>query len=149
MLNRKYRNITSNHKMFKTYQKKFTKLIHGYNKALDEDDIIRGRFHVLQIRTRFEEFDDGSGGILHAVVRCFDKKTRQYKDYCFKYAPWFSTLHWHFSMDIINKFIVEDVQWDIREAQKDKTDYLSIKDYKFDDNDNKHLAISLYSLVNY
>lgn len=138
-------------KKYKQYQNKFTKLIHKYNKALDEDDLWLGRFHILQVRSRWEWFDDNSGGILHTVVRCFDKKTRQYKDYCVQYAPWMRTINWKIGMEILNNFIVDVINvWDEtpnpRESVKDWT---NINDYKTDNNDNEHLSLSLYILQSY
>ena len=138
-------------KKYKQYQNKFTKLIHKYNKALDEDDLWLGRFHMLQVRSRWEAFEDNSGGILHAVIRCFDKKTRQYKDYCVQYAPWMRTINWKIGMEILNNFIVDVINvWDEtpnpRESVKDWT---NINDYKTDDNDNEHLSLSLYILQSY
>ena len=138
-------------KKYKQYQNKFTKLIHKYNKALDEDDLWLGRFHILQVRSGWEWFDDNSGGILHTVVRCFDKKTRQYKDYCVQYAPWMRTINWKIGMEILNNFIVDVINvWDEtpnpRESVKDWT---NINDYKTDDNDNEHLSLSLYILQSY
>ena len=138
-------------KKYKQYQNKFTKLIHKYNKALDEDDLWLGRFHILQVRSRWEWFDDNSGGILHTVVRCFDKKTRQYKDYCVQYAPWMRTINWKIGMEILNNFIVDVINvWDEtpnpRESVKDWT---NINDYKTDNNDNEHLSLSLYMLQSY
>ena len=99
----------NNGKLYKQYQRKFTKFVRAYNKSLNKDELWKGRFQAFQIRSRWEEFDDGSGGILHAVIRCFDKKTRKYKDFTFSYAPYYSTLHWHYGMDILNHFIVEDI----------------------------------------
>ena len=130
-------------KLYKKYQRKFTKLIHKYNKAIDEDELWLGRFHMAQVRSRWEYFEDGSGGILHAVIRCFDKKTRQYKDYCFEYAPWMSTIHWHIQMDILNKFIVEDIDvWkENPNPREDKRDWTKINDYKLDDNSDKNVSI--------
>ena len=138
-------------KKYKQYQNKFTKLIHKWNKSLDEDNLWLGRFHILQVRSGWEWFDDNSGGILHTVVRCFDKKTRQYKDYCVQYAPWMRTINWKIGMEILNNFIVDVINvWDEtpnpRESVKDWT---NINDYKTDDNDNEHLSLSLYILQSY
>ena len=139
-----------NQELYHKYQKKLTKLVHDYNKALDKDDLWRGRFHTLQVRSRWESFDDGSGGLIHAVIRCFDKKTRKYKDFTFIYAPYLSTLYWHYSMDILNHFIVEDINpWKNDNPREDTTDYTKIHDYKLNNNSNKHLSISLYQLVDY
>ena len=138
-------------KLYKKYQRQFTNLIHQYNKAIDEDDLWLGRFHILQVRSKWESFNDNSGGILHAVVRCFDKKTRQYKDYCVEYAPWMFAIHWHIQMDILNTFIVEDIDvWkEEPNPRQNIKDWTKINDYKLNDNDNAHLAISTWQLQKY
>ena len=138
-------------KLYRKYQNNFTKLIHEYNKAMDEDELWLGRFHILQVRSRWEYFEDGSGGILHAVIRCFDKKTRQYKDYCTEYAPWMRTIHWHIQMDILNKFIVEDLDvWKEKpNPREDVRDWTYINDYKYDGNSNEDLSISIWQMQKY
>lgn len=138
-------------KVYKRYQNKFTKLLREWNKALDKDELWLGRFHILQIRSRWECFDDESGGILHAVVRCFDKKTRQYKDYCIQYAPWMHTINWKLGMEIINTFIVEDINvWkENPNPREDVQDWRNINDYKLDGNSDKDLSISTWTLQKY
>lgn len=138
-------------KRYKKYQRKFTKLIQQYNKAIDKDDLWLGRFHMIQIRSRWEAFDDNSGGILHAVIRCFDKKTRQYKDYFITYAPWMRTIHWHIQMDILNQFVVEDIDvWkENPNPRKSVKDWTKINDYKLDKNSNEDLFFSTWQLQKY
>lgn len=138
-------------KVYKRYQNKFTKLLREWNKALDKDELWLGRFHILQIRSRWECFDDESGGILHAVVRCFDKKTRQYKDYCTEYAPWMHTINWKIGMEILNTFIVEDIDvWrENPNPREDVQDWRNINDYKLDGNSDKDLSISTWTLQKY
>ena len=138
-------------KLYKKYQNDFAKLLHKYNKAIDEDELWLGRFHILQIRSKWEYFEDGSGGILHAVIRCFDKKTRQYKDYFTEYAPWMRTIHWNIQMDILNTFIVEDLDvWkENPNPREDVRDWTQINDYKYDGNSDKDLSISTWQLQKY
>ena len=138
-------------KKYKQYQNKFTKLLHEWNKSLDEDNLWLGRFHVLQVRSKWEWFDDNSGGILHAVIRCFDKKTRQYKDYCVQYAPWMHTINWKIGMEILNTFIVEDIDvWrENPNPREDVQDWRNINDYKLDGNSDKDLSISTWTLQKY
>ena len=139
-------------KMRKQYQRSFTRLLRETNKAIKEDELWLGRVEVRQISARWEEFEDGSGGVLHAVLRCIDKKTRQYKDYCFEYAPWRVNLHWHISMDILNKFFVEDLDvWrtgdprnEIFNWNKIPVDPKALEKTKW-----KNLSISLYQLCKY
>lgn len=139
-------------KMRKEYQRQFTKLIRRTNKAIREDDLWLGRVEVRQIGVRWEEFEDGSGGILHVVLRCIDKKTRQYKDYCLEYAPWMRTINWKISMDVLNKFFVEDLDvWrtgnprdEVFNWTKISVDPKALEKTKWSD-----LSISLYQLVKY
>ena len=139
-------------KMRKEYQRQFTRKLREVNKVIREDDLWLGRVEVRQISARWEEFEDGSGGVLHAVLRCIDKKTRQYKDYCLEYAPWMRTFSWKMSMDILNKFFVEDLDvWrtgnprdEIFDWTKVPIDPKALKRTKWRD-----LSISLYQLVKY
>lgn len=139
-------------KMRKEYQRQFTQKLREANKAIREDDLWLGRVEVRQISARWEEFEDGSGGILHTVLRCIDKKTQQYKDYCLEYAPWMRTINWKMSMDILNKFFVEDLDVWGTENPKDEIfdwtkvpiDPKALKRTKWRD-----LSISLYQLCKY
>ena len=139
-------------KMRKEYQRQFTRKLREANRAIREDELWLGRVEVRQISARWEEFSDGSGGILHTVLRCIDKKTRQYKDYCLEYAPWLRTMNWKISMDILNKFFVEDLDvWrtgdprnEIQDWTKVPVDSKALEKTKWRD-----LSISLYQLVKY
>ena len=139
-------------KMRKEYQRQFTQKLREANKVIREDNLWLGRVEIRQISARWEEFEDGSGGILHTVLRCIDKKTRQYKDYCLEYAPWMRTFSWKMSMDILNKFFVEDLDvWrtgnprdEIFDWTKVPIDPKALKRTKWRD-----LSISLYQLVKY
>lgn len=114
-------------KMRKQYQREFTKLLRRANKIIREDDLWLGRVEVRQISARWEEFEDGSGGILHTILRCIDKKTRQYKDYCLEYAPWMRTIHWKISMEILNKFFVEDLDvWRTGDPRNEIQDWTKV-----------------------
>ena len=64
-------------KMRKKYQRKFTNLLREANNAIKDDELWLGRVEVRQISARWQRFEDNSGGILYAVLRCIDKKTRQ------------------------------------------------------------------------
>lgn len=139
-------------KMRKEYQRQFTRKLREANKVIREDNLWLGRVEVRQISARWEEFEDGSGGILHTVLRCIDKKTRQYKDYCLEYAPWMRTINWKISYDILNKFFVEDLDvWrtenlrdEIFDWTKVSIDPKALKRTKWRD-----LSISLYQLCKY
>ena len=139
-------------KMRKEYQRQFTKKLREANRAIREDNLWLGRVEVRQISARWEEFSDGSGGILHTILRCIDKKTQQYKDYCLEYAPWIRTMNWKISMDILNKFFVEDLDvWrtgnprdEIQDWTKIPVDPKALEKTKWRD-----LSISLYQLCKY
>ena len=139
-------------KMRKEYQRQFTRLLRQANRVIREDDLWLGRVEVRQISARWEEFSDGSGGVLHTVLRCIDKKTRQYKDYCLEYAPWMNTINWKISMEILNKFFVEDLDvWRTGNPQKEIQDWTKIPvDSKALEHTKwRDLSISLYQLVKY
>ena len=139
-------------KMRKEYQRQFTKKLREANRAIREDNLWLGRVEVRQISARWEEFSDGSGGILHTVLRCIDKKTRQYKDYCLEYAPWIRTMNWKISYDILNKFFVEDLDvWRTGNPREEVQDWTKVPiDTKaLEHTQRRDLAISLYQLVKY
>ena len=112
--------MTKSKRKYKIYKNKFAKLIKEYNQAIINDDLWCGRFEMRIIRSRWEWFEDDSGGILHCIIRCFDKKTEQYKDFFTEYAPWIRSIHWRIGMDILNTFIVEDI--DVWKNENPRTD---------------------------
>ena len=140
-------------KMRKEYQRQFTRLLRRANRVIREDDLWLGRVEVRQISARWEKFEDGSGGILHTVLRCIDKKTRQYKDYCLEYAPWMNTINWKISMEILNRFFVEDLDvWrtgnpdnEIQDWTKVPVDPKALEHTQW----RRDLSTSLYQLVKY
>ena len=139
-------------KMRKEYQRQFTRKLREVNKIIREDNLWLGRVEVRQISARWKEFEDGSGGILYTILRCIDKKTRQYKDYCLEYSPWIRTMNWKISYDVLNKFFVEDLDvWatgnprdEIFDWTKVPVDPKALKRTKWRD-----LSISLYQLCKY
>jgi hypothetical protein len=138
--------------MRKEYQRKFTKLLRWINKTIREDYLWLGRVEVRQISASWQEFEDGSGGILHTVLRCIDKKTRQYKDYYLEYAPCIRTINWKISMDILNKFFVEDLDvWRTGSPRDEIFDWtkVPIDSKALEHTKKKDLAISLYQMVKY
>ena len=139
-------------KMRKEYQRQFTRKLREINKVIKEDDLWLGRVEVRQISARWEEFEDGSGGILYTILRCIDKKTRQYKDYCLEYAPWMKTINWKISYDILNKFFVKDLDvWRTGNPRDEIFDWTKIPvDSKaFKKTKWRDLSISLYQLCKY
>ena len=139
-------------KMRKEYQRQFTRKLRETNKVIREDNLWLGRVEVRQISARWEEFSDGSGGILHTILRCIDKKTRQYKDYCLEYAPWIRTMNWQISYDILNEFFVEDLDvWETGNPRDEIFDWTKVPvDPKaLEKTKWRDLSISLYQLCKY
>ena len=94
-------------KLRKKYQHKLNKLIRELNKEIENDSLWNGRFVFHIINSNFERFEDGSGGLLYAIIRGYDKKTKYYKDYSLDYVP-----HLFFTgfnvWKIGNRFITND-----------------------------------------
>jgi hypothetical protein len=58
----------------------------------------------------------------------YDKKTGFYHDYWLEYAPYFATIDWQISMDIINDFIVNDLKvWEYEDPYNEIKDWTKIK----------------------
>lgn len=139
-------------KMRKKYQQKFTQLLRETNDAIKNDELWLGRVEVRQISARWQRFSDNSGGILYAVLRCIDKKTRQYKDYCIEYAPYIRTMKWKISMDILNTFFVEDLDvWRTGNPREEIFNWnkIPVDPKALEHTGWKDLSISLYQLCKY
>lgn len=139
-------------KMRKKYQRKFTQLLRETNDVIKNDELWLGRVEVRQISARWQRFEDNSGGILYTVLRCIDKKTRQYKDYCLEYAPWIKTIHWKISMDILNTFFVEDLDvWRTGNPRKEIFNWnkIPVDPKALEKTKWRDLSISLYQLCKY
>ena len=109
------------------YQQKLNREIRLLNKNIAEDDLWNGRFIFFQKDASFSTFEDKSGGLLYAIIRCYDKKTAYYCDYRLEYAPWLHGIKYKLFMDIANDFIVEKANvWDY-DPRKDKTNYNLIR----------------------
>lgn len=93
--------------MRKNYQRKFNKVVRALNRNIANDDLWRGRFYFFQKDMRFEEFEDHSGGMMHIVMRGYDKKTGYYKDFIIEWAPYL-TFGGHRIWEMANHFIAED-----------------------------------------
>ena len=144
--------MTKSKRKFKAYHNKFAKLIKEYNKVIVDDDLWLGRFEMRIIRSRWEWFSDDSGGVLHCVIRCFDKKTEQYKDFFTEYAPWIRTIHWRIGMEILNKFIVEDIDvWKNEKPREEKQDWskVEIPKYLLGFNSDEAISYGYHRLVKY
>lgn len=117
------------YKMRKAYQRKLNKRIRALNKNIENDDLWRGRFVFLQMRTDWYEFEDKSGGELRVIIRAYDRRTGYYKDYIMDYAPWLHSFDWHLSVDVANAFITNDAlvwQADPRPSLENVIDYRQI-----------------------
>ena len=120
-------------KLRKKYQRKLNKVVRDINKSIEEDTLWNGRFVFHIMVTNFERFSDNSGGMLHTIIRGYDKKSKVYKDYRLQYVP-FLRLAKADVWQIANRFITEDTDtWHngnnpYKEA---KIDYTKIK---IDDN---------------
>ena len=64
----------------KVHQRAVNKFIRSLNKALEEDELWKGRFYCRQTSTAFEVYFDRSGGILHFRLRFYDKQKKEYFD---------------------------------------------------------------------
>lgn len=96
-------------KLRKRYQRALNRAIKDLNKNIAGDNLWKGRFYFFQKDARWEEFSDGSGGLLHAYIRGYDKATGYYKDFSLEYAPFLSFNAWHI-WSFGNAFITEDVR---------------------------------------
>lgn len=74
------------------------------NRVIEEDPLWRGRFYVTQLQSDMERFEDGSGGIIRALIQMKDRKTG------ITFEKWYSgfDMNWEFWIDF-NSFILEKV----------------------------------------
>jgi hypothetical protein len=113
--------------MRRDYQRAFTKKLRELNKACEDDDLWLGRFVVRQLRSEWYQFEDNSGGFLIIILRVYDKKTDYYKDYRIEYSKHRKTINWVLSMDIMNTFIVEDLDvWRKENPRKEIKDWRKV-----------------------
>ena len=96
-------------KLHKKYQRLFTKELKYINNSLKKDDLWKGRFYVMQRKCSFYDFPDQSGTVMTIHLRCYDHITNYYKDYVIDYAPYYPTNLWKLHMDIMNTFIVKNL----------------------------------------
>ena len=79
-------------------------------------------------------------------------QTKQYKDYCIEYAPYIHTMTWKISMDILNKFFVEDLDvWRTENPRNEIFDWtkVSVDPKALEKTKWCDLSISLYQLCKY
>jgi hypothetical protein len=113
----------------KRHQRAINKVVRELNKQIENDSLWRGRFVVRQIRSNFTTFEDGSGAVLVAILRFYDKKTGITDDIyvdSFAFTMWGgSRVFW-----VMNEFIVNTCDvWNSKneDPRKDNTDYRTIK----------------------
>lgn len=92
-------------------------------RGLIKDPLWRGRFYVRRLRSKFELFEDGSGGLLYVLIRFYDKKTHKHME------KWTDALDMQNNMFIwMNNFIVDEVKvWENEDPYNDHTDWLKHK----------------------
>ena len=86
------------------YHKEAIAIMRELNRQLKADSRINGRFMVMSKTEQFELFEDGSGGLLYILVRCYDRAHDEYKDYWWEFAPYINTCEWDLCMQILNDF---------------------------------------------
>lgn len=91
--------------------------------GIKKDPLWQGRFYVRRLCSKFELFEDGSGGLLYVKIRFYDRKTHMKKDI------WTDALDMQNNMFIwMNNFIVEDVKvWEKETPYDDPPTWLKRK----------------------
>lgn len=97
------------------------------NRCIRNDDLWLGRFYITIEQDDMEWFDDGSGGLMHALIIMHDRKTGR------ELARWYNGLDmdWLFWRDF-NNFIVEycDVWHEQPDIRFNRIDYRKRKNRK-------------------
>ena len=110
------------------HHKALVKEVRRFNKSIENDNLWKGRFYLRLLFEHFEKFDDGSGGIIYAILRYYDKKTGFYKDYTLDYMKYPTNL---FNSQIWmkgNDFITKDANiWGNENPYEDNTDYRKVR----------------------
>lgn len=115
-------------KMRKKYQSGLRHLIKDLNKNIENDTLWNGRYVFHIVLTHFERFEDGSGGLLYAVVRGYDKADGYFSDYMVEYAPYLYGCNFDI-WKMANHFIVNgsNTYKDGRNPFEQKKDYTKVK----------------------
>lgn len=74
--------------MKRKYKEELQIKLDDINRNIREDDLWMGRFEGIITDSYFEEYEDGSGGMLTAAIRFVDKATGYYRDFTIDYAPY-------------------------------------------------------------
>lgn len=100
-------------------QRRVNAVVRRQNKALENDNLWRGRFVVRQKQAVIQEYSDKSGWYGHFVMTVYDKKTGLYKDEIFNDWDFLHT-GWKFFW-FVNDFIVQDVKvWEENPSPRDE-----------------------------
>lgn len=111
-------------KQRKKAQRKINKNLRRLNNAIFADNLWRGRFIFKQTNAYWSRFDDGSGGILTAVVEARDLKTGLYWEFIIDNYD----MGWRL-FEKANTFIAEysEVWNDISLVKNDTTNWKKVK----------------------
>ena len=113
----------------KRHQRALNASVRKMNKNLSEDELWRGRFFIRQISSSYHTYEDKSGGYLNVVLRFYDKKTKQYRDF-YETANHFTLWHGFYLFRAMNNFIIDDIDvWKKENPYEDNCDYTK---YEFD-----------------
>ncbi len=104
----------------RNHQRWFNQYVRYINKTMEEDDLWLGRFYVTQEATCMEWFEDGSGGLMRALLVMHDRKTGRC---CYKSYDGLD-MDWRFWQDF-NQFIIEDCKvWEeVPDIRVNRIDY--------------------------
>lgn len=114
------------YRLRKNYQRRFNRIIRKLNHNIANDELWKGRFEFRQKKAEYEEFADGSGAMMHFIIRGYDKATGFYKDFRIEYAPWL-TFPTYRVWEAANEFIVNDsCVWDENPRVETTKDYTHV-----------------------
>ena len=111
-------------KLQKKAQKTINKSVHALNKNVLNDYLWRGRFYAHQVCSKWDKFDDNSGGELSVLIEYQDKKTGLFKRF------WANNYNigWKLWEEGNNFIVLDSHVWDdIDLVKNDKTDWSKVK----------------------
>ena len=88
----------------KKYQRAVNRFIRELNKAIENDELWKGRFYAHQIQSSFYIYSDRSGAVLYYRLRFVDKEKKKY----FDVPGWFDTHLFYRSKicEALNEYII-------------------------------------------
>ena len=97
----------------KTHQRAMNRLVHRFNKALEEDDLWLGRFMVQQIYCpQWHKYEDNSGAELFVHLKFIDRATGRYYVRAYTVNEWRGVYGTGYRLwETMNWLIVE--HWDV------------------------------------